>query len=147
MISLTSLVPSWQTGSGCASLKESKTNSPIPHIAITKFESPHTWVMDEWWKWALDAGNAYVLTSCPLRNEKCCTSERESSLAADPTSVLPRNMESLWEKIEWQLIPGLVIFSPTPDWRRKSKTLIVSRVQNTPSFPSASDELTLHINK
>lgn len=82
-----------------------------------------------------------------MRNEKCCTSEQESPLVADPTSVPPRSMESLREKIEWMLTPCLVIFSPTPDGSRKSKTLIVSRVQNTPSFPSASDELTLHMNK
>lgn len=42
------------------------------------------------------------------------------------------------------MVVGFGILIPIPEGLRKSRTLMESEVQNTPSFPSASDELTLY---
>jgi hypothetical protein len=47
-------------------------------------------------------------------------------------------------KTDCTLTPIFGILRPIPDGLRKSKTLIESGVQNTPSFPSASAEVALH---
>lgn len=59
--------------------------------------------------------------------------------------VQPRKMLSPREKTDCTFTPCLDIFRAIPDGLRKSNTLMESGVQKTPSFPSASDELTLHM--
>lgn len=128
-----------------SSLKASNTNSPSPQTPITRFEFPHTCVIAEWWKCALDSGNEYVLNSLCLRNENCCTCEEGCFLPPDLPLEQPRKTESPREKTDCTLTPSFGIFRPTPPGWRKSKILMESGVQKTPSFPSASDELTLHL--
>lgn len=94
-----------------------------------------------------------MLNSPCLRNENCCSCGCEDCFLLLPiigheevllVVVQPRKTESPREKTDCTLTPSFDILRPTPDGWRKSKTLIESDVQNMPSFPSASEELTLH---
>lgn len=84
-----------------------------------------------------------MLNSLCFRIENCCTCEEDCFFHPDLPLGQPRKTESPREKTDCVVTPNFGILRPIPDGLRKSRIFIESWVQNTPSFPSASAEVTL----